>query len=107
MNAESAKAYAEANKIKGVDTEASKQGIKESEARIDEIIARIPSEKQQYHVSKAYEDSLKAAKELSENLAAKTDQERLNLKVQEHILFKEFDRLVYIVTGKQIGRAHV
>ena len=27
MNAESAKAYAEANKIKGVDTEAAKQGI--------------------------------------------------------------------------------
>ena len=65
MNAESAKAYAEANKIKGVDTDATKQGIKESEAKIDEIIAKIPSEKQQYHVGKA------------------------------------------IVTGKQIGRAHV
>ena len=42
MNAESAKAYAEANKIKGVDTDATKQGIKESGARIDEIIAKIP-----------------------------------------------------------------
>lgn len=94
MNAESAKAYAEANKIKGVDTEAAKQGIKESEARVDEIIAKIPSEKQQYYVGKAYEESLKAAKELSEKLAAKTEQEKLNLKVQEHILFKEFDKLV-------------
>lgn len=94
MNAESAKAYAEAEKIKGVDTDAAKQGIKESEARIDEIIAKIPSEKQQYYVEKAYEESLKAAKELSESLAAKTDQEKLNLKVQEHILFKEFDKLV-------------
>ena len=47
MNAESAKAYAEANKIKGVDTDAAKQGIKESEAKIDEILAKIPSEKQQ------------------------------------------------------------
>lgn len=94
MNAESAKAYAEANKIKGVDTDAAKQGIKESEARIDEIIAKIPSEKQQYYVGKAYEESLKAAKELSQSLAAKTDQEKLNLKVQEHILFKEFDKLV-------------
>lgn len=94
MNAESAKAYAEANKIKGVDTDAARQGIKESEAKIDEIIARIPSEKQQYYVGKAYEEALKASKELSENLAAKTDQERLNLKVQEHILFKEFDKLV-------------
>lgn len=94
MNAESAKAYAEAKKIKGIDTDAAKQGIKESEARIDEIIAKIPSEKQQYYVGKAYEESLKAAKELSESLAAKTDQEKLNLKVQEHILFKEFDKLV-------------
>ena len=99
MNAESAKAYAEANKIKGIDTDVAKQGIKESEAKIDEIIARIPSEKQQYYVGKAYEESLKAAKELSENLAAKTDQERLNLKVQEHILFKEFDKLVSEIDG--------
>jgi hypothetical protein len=99
MNAESAKAYAEANKIKGVDTDAAKQGIKESEAKIDEIIAKIPSEKQQYHVAKAYEDSLKATKELSESLAAKTDQEKLNLKVQEHVLFKEFDKLVSEING--------
>ena len=74
-NAESAKAYAEANKIKGIDTEAAKQGIKESEAKIDEIIAKIPSEKQQYYVSKAYEGMLKASEELSKSLAAKTDQE--------------------------------
>ena len=99
MNAESAKAYAEANKIKGVDTEAAKQGIKESETRIDEIIAKIPSEKQQYYVNKAYEGMLKASEELSKNLAAKTDQEKLNLKVQEHILFKEFDRLVSEIDG--------
>jgi hypothetical protein len=99
MNAEAAKAYAEANKTKGVDTDKAKQDIKESEAKVDEIIAKIPSEKQQYYVGKAYEESLKAAKELSENLAAKTDQERLNLKVQEHILFKEFDKLVAEIDG--------
>lgn len=99
MNAESAKAYAEANKIKGVDTDATKQGIKESEARIDEIIAKIPSEKQQYYVGKAYEESLKATKNLSESLAAKTDQEKLNLKVQEHLLFKEFEKLTSEING--------
>lgn len=99
MNAESAKAYAEANKIKGVDTEAAKQGIKESETRIDEIIAKIPSEKQQYFVNKAYEEMLKASGELSKSLAAKTDQEKLNLRVQEHILFKEFDKLVSEIDG--------
>lgn len=99
MNAESAKAYAEANKIKGVDTDATKQGIKKSEARIDEIIAKIPSEKQQYYVGKAYEESLKATKNLSESLAAKTDQEKLNLKVQEHLLFKEFEKLTSEING--------
>lgn len=99
MNAESAKAYAEANKIKGADTDKVRQDIAESEARIDEIIAKIPSEKQQYYVGKAYEESLKAAKELSESLAAKTDQEKFNLKVQEHILFKEFDKLVSEING--------
>lgn len=99
MNAESAKAYAEANKIKGIDTEAAKQGIKESEAKIDEIIAKIPSIKQQYYVGKAYEETLKVTKELRKSLAAKTDQEKLNLKVQEHILFKEFDKLVSEING--------
>ena len=42
---------------------------------------------------------LKASEELSKSLAAKTDQERLNLRVQEHILFKEFDRLVSEIDG--------
>ena len=65
MNAESAKAYAEATKIKGVDTDAAKQGIKESEARIDEILAKIPSEKQRYYIGKAHEEALKASTLLS------------------------------------------
>lgn len=99
MNAEAAKAYADANKTKGADTDKVRQDIAESETRIDEIIAKIPSEKQQYYVSKAHEEALKAAKGLSENLAAKTNQERLNLKVQEHILFKEFDKLVTEIDG--------
>ena len=50
-------------------------------------------------MGKAYEESLKTAKELSESLAAKTDQEKLNLKVKEHILFKEFDKLVAEIDG--------
>ena len=53
-------------------------------------------------MGKAYEESLKAAKELSESLAAKTDQEKLNLKIQEHILFKEFDKLVSEIEGINI-----
>ena len=88
-----------ANKIKGVDTEKTKQDIEESDARIKEIIAKIPSVKQQYYVNKAYEEMLKSSGELSKSLAAKTDQEKLNLKVQEHILFKEFDRLVSEING--------
>ena len=45
MNAEAAKAYADANKTKGADTNKLKRDIAESEARIDGIIAKIPSEK--------------------------------------------------------------
>ena len=50
-------------------------------------------------MGKAYEESLKAAKGLNESLASKTDQEMLNLKVQEHVLFKEFDKLVSEIDG--------
>ena len=42
---------------------------------------------------------LKASGELSKSLAAKTDQEKLNLRVQEHILFKEFDKMVAEIDG--------
>lgn len=99
MNAEASKAYAEANKVKGIDTKKTEKDIEESDARINEIVAKIPSVKQQYYVNKAYEETLKASAELSKSLTAKTDQEKLNLKVQEHILFKEFDRLVSEIDG--------
>ena len=99
MNAEAAKAYAEANKTKGIDTKKTEKDIEESDARINEIVAKIPSVKQQYYVNKAYEEMLKASGELSKSLAAKTDQEKLNLKVQEHVLFKEFDKLVSEIDG--------
>ena len=93
MNAEAAKAYADANKTKGVDTEKTKQDIEESEARIDEVIAKIPSGKQQYYVSKAHEEALKASKLLTEAAAEKTDEERKVLAIQQHVLFKEVDKM--------------
>lgn len=102
MNAEATKAYAEANKTKGVDTKKTEKDIEESDARINEIVAKIPSEKQQYYVGKAYEQMLKASSDLSKSLTAKTDQEKLNLKVQEHILFKEFDRLASEIEGTNL-----
>ena len=39
MNAEAAKAYAEANKVKGIDTKKTEKDIEESDARINETIA--------------------------------------------------------------------
>ena len=99
MNAETAKAYAEANKMKGADTDKVKQEIKESEARIDEIIARIPSEKQQYYVGKAHEEALKASKLLAEAAAGKTEEERKVLAIQQHVLFKEVDKIVSPLPG--------
>ena len=75
MNAEAAKAYADANKTKGVDTDKVKQDITESEARIEEILAKIPSEKQQYYIGKAHEEALKASKLLTEAAPAYRDWE--------------------------------
>ena len=99
MNAEAAKAYAEANKTKGADTEKIKQDITESKARIDEIIARIPSEKQRYYVGKAHEEALNASKLLTEAAAGKTDEERKVLAIQQHVLFKEVDKMVAEIEG--------
>ena len=76
-----------------------KQDIEESEARIDEILAKIPSEKQQYYIGKAHEEALKASKLLTEAAAAKTEEERKVLNVQQHILFKEVDKMVAEIEG--------
>ena len=102
MNAEAAKAYADANKTKGADTDKIKQDIAESEARIDEIIAKIPSEKQQYYIGKAHEEALKASKALTDAAAAKTDEERKVLEVQQHVLFKEVDKMVTEIEGIEL-----
>ena len=99
MNAEAAKAYADANKTKGVDTDKARQDIAESEVRIDEIIAKIPSEKQQYYIGKAHEEALNASKLLTEAAAAKTDEERKVLAIQQHVLFKEVDKMVAEIEG--------
>lgn len=99
MNAEASKAYAEANKTKGVDTNKTIQDIAESDARIDEILAKIPSEKQQYYVGKAHEEALKASKLLTEAEAAKTEEERKVLAIQQHVLFKEVEKMVTEVEG--------
>lgn len=99
MNAEAAKAYADANKTKGIDTDKAKQDIAESEARIDEILAKIPSEKQQYYIGKAHEEALKASKLLSEAAAGKTEEERKVLAIQQHVLFKEVDKMVSEIEG--------
>ena len=99
MNAEAAKAYADANKTRGVDTDKTRQDIAESETRIDEIIAKIPSVKQQYYIGKAHEEALKASKLLTEASAAKTDEERKVLAIQQHVLFKEVDKMVTEIEG--------
>ena len=99
MNAEAAKAYADANKTKGADTDKVKQDIAESEARIEEILAKIPSEKQQYYIGKAHEEALKASKLLTEAAAAKTDEEKKVLAIQQNVLFKEVDKMVAEIEG--------
>ena len=99
MNAEAAKAYADTNKTKGADTNKVKQDIAESEVRIKEILAKIPSEKQQYYIGMAHEEALKASKLLTEAAAAKTDEERKVLAIQQHVLFNEVDKMVAEIEG--------
>ena len=75
------------------------QDIAESEARIEEIIAKIPSEKQQYYIGKAHEEALKASKLLTEAAAGKTDEERKVLAIQQHVLFKEVGKIAAEIEG--------
>ena len=84
------------------DTDKAKQDIAESEARIDEIIAKIPSEKQQYYIGKAYEEALKSSKLLTDAAAAKTDEQRKVLAIQQHVLFKEVDKMVAEIEGVEL-----
>ena len=91
-----------ANKTKGVDTDKTRQDIAESEARIKEIIAKIPSEEQQYYIGKAHEEALKASKKLADAAAAKTDEEQKVLKIQQHVLFKEVEKMVTEIEGVEL-----
>ena len=59
----------------------------------------IPSEKQQYYIGKAHEEALKASKLLTNAAAAKTDEERKVLAIQQHVLFKEVDKMVSEIEG--------
>ena len=90
------------DKTKGADTDKVKQDIAESKARIDEIIAKIPSEKQQYYIGKAHEEALKASKLLTDAAAAKTEEERKVLAIQQHVLFKEVDKMVSEIEGIEL-----
>lgn len=98
--ANAAKAYAEAEKISGVDTEKTKneiksieQGIKESDTRIKDLLAGIPSKEQAYYIGKAQERMFESITDLN-NITGE-----LNLKNKEkvameiHVLTKTYSKL--------------
>lgn len=98
--ANATKAYAEAEKISGVDTEKTRseiesitQGIKESDARIKDLLAGIPSKEQAYYIGKAQERMFESIKDLN-NITGE-----LNLKNKEkvameiHVLTKTYSKL--------------
>ena len=88
--ANAAKAYAEANKIAGVEakktdteTKGIEQGIEESKNRIKDILAGIPQKEEAYYVQKAQErlfesiaDLNKISGELNEENKKKVNMER-------------------------------
>ena len=109
--AEASKAGAEANKIAGVDTEESLKRIEEIDKRINVLIQEGKYKEALTRLTDAKEQTEKVIKDLKESEEVLT---RANISVafatatkyseEANVLYWEKEN---IVTGKQIGRAHV
>ena len=98
--ANAAKANAEAEKISGVDTEKTKneienitQGIKESDARIKDILAEIPSKEQAYYIGKAQERMFESITDLNEITGELNLKNKEKVAMETHVLTKTYSKL--------------
>ena len=98
--ANAAKAYAEAEKISGVDTEKTKsevesisQGIKESETRIRDLIAGIPSKEQAYYIGKAQERMFESISDLNSITGELNLKNKEKVAMEVHVLTKTYSKL--------------
>lgn len=98
--ANAAKAYAEAEKISGVDTEKTKseikditQGIKESDARIKDLLAGIPSKEQAYYIGKAQERMFESITDLNKITGELNLKNKEKVAMEVHVLTKTYSKL--------------
>ena len=98
--ANAAKAYAEAEKISGVDTEKTKseiesisQGIKESDTRIKDLLAGIPSKEQSYYIGKAQERMFESISDLNSITGELNLKNKEKVAMEVHVLTKTYSKL--------------
>ena len=98
--ANAAKAYAEANKIAGVETkktDAETQGIKqeieESKNRIKDILAGIPQKEEAYYVQKTQERLFESIADLNKISGELNEENKKKVNMETHVLMKTYDRI--------------
>lgn len=98
--ANAAKAYAEAEKISGVDTEKTKseiesisQGIKESDTRIKDLLTGIPSKEQAYYIGKAQERMFESITDLNSITGELNLKNKEKVAMETHVLAKTYSKL--------------
>ena len=98
--ANAAKAYAEAEKISGVDTEKTKseiknitQEIEESDARIKDLLAGIPSKEQSYYIGKAQERMFESIADLNKITGELNLKNKEKVAMEVHVLTKTYSKL--------------
>ena len=98
--ADAAKAYAEAKKISGVDTEKTKReieginkGIEESDARIKDLLTGIPSKEQAYYIGKAQERVFESIADLNNITGELNLKNKEKVAMEVHVLTKTYSKL--------------
>ena len=98
--ANAAKAYAEANKIAGVESEkigtetkGIEQEIKESGNRIKDILAGIPQKEEAYYVQKAQERLFESIADLNKISGELNEENKKKVNMETHVLMKTYDRI--------------
>lgn len=98
--ANAAKAYAEANKIAGVESKKTnaetkniEQEIEESKNRIKDILAGIPQKEEAYYVQKAQEKLFESISDLNKISGELNEENKKKVKMETHVLMKTYERI--------------
>ena len=98
--ANATKAYAEAEKISEIDTKKTKseiekigQEIKESDARIKDLLAGIPSKEQSYYIGKAQQKMFESISDLNSITGELNLKNKEKVAMEVHVLAKTYSKL--------------